>query len=405
MTKVVIWGTGKFASCTIKDVLLDKCNLIGFVDNDIQKQNTLWNNKFHIYSLEKALELSPDYYLVSAMYGRQSIISQAKEFGIKDRLIWYWKDDLDKYDFIKNNSYLKENILLKMQIEKMQRQINNASFEYGKKIVKIKSSRELLEKILTEKCSLCRFGDGEFDIMLNHERAWFQKCNAQMGERLKEVLNSSLSNIIIAIADNYGNLDKYTDGAADAIRKYMTKEKRKEHMELLDISREYYDAYVSRPYMMYKNKDENAKLVFGLYKSILSNRNILIVEGKSTRNGWNNNLFSSVKSIRRILCPDSDSFDYYNEILQTVMCHVNENDLVLISLGPTATILAYDLAREGIQAIDFGQMDNEYEWYNMHAMEHVIIPGKSVSEILWYKTPKKDIHDEEYLKQIVAIVE
>ncbi len=38
-------------------------------------------------------------------------------------------------------------------------------------------------------------------------------------------------------------------------------------MSLLDLSREYYDAYVSRPYMIYKDKDKNASEIFNLYKS------------------------------------------------------------------------------------------------------------------------------------------
>lgn len=39
----------------------------------------------------------------------------------------------------------------------------------------------------------------------------------------------------------------------------------------------------------------------------------------------------------------------------------------MISLGPTATVLAYDLFKAGYQAIDFGHVDVEYEWWRMGA--------------------------------------
>ena len=54
--------------------------------------------------------------------------------------------------------------------------------------------------------------------------------------------------------------------------------------------------------------------------------------------------------------------------------------LVCISLGPCATVLAYDLAKKGYQALDIGQIDNEYDWYVKGAREREDIPGKLVAE-------------------------
>lgn len=404
MKRVVIWGTGKYASYIFKDILMDKCVFEGFVDNNIEKQNKLWENQYRIYSLEKSIELNIDYYLISIMYYKEQILSQAQSLGIENKLIWYWNEDVKQYEFINSSSYLKENVLLKIEVEKLQRQVDNAPYEYGNFMIKIKSAKELLEKVINEKCSLCRFGDGEFDIILNQERAWFQKYDAKMGERLKEILNSNNDKILIAIADNYGSLDNYNDRAADVIRQYMTKEKRQEHMELLDMSREYYNAYVSRPYMIYKDKDKNASEIFKLYKKMFRDRNILIIEGKNTKTGVNNGLLDGAHSIKRILCPDTNAYSVYDKILNNAIEFASPNDLILITLGPTATILAYDLAMQGYQAIDFGQVDNEYEWYLRHATERIVIEGKSVSELAWYRVPETQIYDDKYKAQIIAHV-
>ena len=405
MKKVVIWGTGKYASYIFKDILMDKCVFEGFVDNNIEKQNKLWENKYKIYSVEKSIELKIDYYLISAMYYNEQILSQAQSLGIDNKLIWYWKDDLSKYEFINNGSYLKENVLLKLEIEKLQRQVDNAPYEFGEPTIKIKSAKELLHKIIDKKYSLCRFGDGEFDLILKQNRAWFQKYDIKMAEKLESILISNNEKILIAIADNYGSLDKYNDRAADVIRQYMTKEKRQEHMSLLDLSREYYDAYVSRPYMIYKDKDKNASEVFNLYKKLFSDRNILIIEGKNTKTGVNNGLLDGAHSIRRILCPDTNAYSVYDKILDRAIEFALSDDLILITLGPTATILAYDLAMQGYQAIDFGQVDNEYEWFLRHAKERIVIEGKSVSELAWYRIPETQIYDNRYETQIIAHVE
>ena len=191
MEKVVIWGTGQYATYIFEDLLMDKCVFEGFVDNAIEKKGKLWRNQYRIYSLEKSIELDVDFYLVSAMYYKEQIIAQAKNLGIENKLIWYWQDNLNQYEFIDNSSHLRENILLKIKIEKLQREVDNAPYEYGNSPVKIKSAKELLEKIIEKKYSLCRFGDGEFDIILNHNRAWFQKYDAEMSEKLKKIFGNS----------------------------------------------------------------------------------------------------------------------------------------------------------------------------------------------------------------------
>lgn len=52
-----------------------------------------------------------------------------------------------------------------------------------------------------------------------------------------------------------------------------------------------------------------------------------------------------------------------------------------MALGPTATVMAYDLAQSGIQTIDIGHIDIEYEWYRMKASDKVLINNKHVQEL------------------------
>ena len=77
-----------------------------------------------------------------------------------------------------------------------------------------------------------------------------------------------------------------------------------------------------------------------------------------------------------------------------------ENRLVCITLGPAATVLAYDLAKVGVQAMDIGQLDNEYEWYLQGVQERIKIKGKMVAELKDHMKPEEYIC-KEYDSQIL----
>ena len=106
-------------------------------------------------------------------------------------------------------------------------------------------------------------------------------------------------------------------------------------------------------------------------------------------------------SISRILCPLQNAWNRYEEILEAVLEKVPKTALICISLGPCATVLAYDLAKNGYQALDIGQLDNEYEWYLRGVKKRIAIQGKMVAEI-----SEKQIFEmpdaTEYFDQIIA---
>ena len=136
-------------------------------------------------------------------------------------------------------------------------------------------------------------------------------------------------------------------------------------------------------------------------KKIWNNKDILLIEGEKSRLGIGNDLFDNVKSIQRILAPNRNAFKHYNDILKEV-CKYNPADyLILLALGPTATILAYDLALKGYQAIDIGHVDIEYEWFKMGATHKVPVPNKFVNEA-GAGAGVGDIDNKKYLSEIVC---
>lgn len=256
----------------------------------------------------------------------------------------------------------------------------------------------ILENIINEKCSLSRFGDGELNLIQGIDID-FQKYDKELADRLKSILKSNNSNILIAIPDVFGSLNKYIRNSQEYWTSLLVR-KRFKWYKCLDKEKTYYNAFISRPYMIYKDKSK-CKQKFDLIKNIWKEKDVIIVEGGKSRLGVGNDLFNNCKSIKRILCPTENSYSKYTEIFKCVKENVT-SELVLIALGPTASILAYDLSEQGIQAIDIGHIDIEYEWFLNKYTTKRNIYGKYTNEC--GARIVEDIGGEVYKKQIIKII-
>ena len=115
-------------------------------------------------------------------------------------------------------------------------------------------------------------------------------------------------------------------------------------------------------------------------------------------------MFSNASSIKRILCPAKNAFDRIKEIESSVLKFGNKGEIILLALGMTATVLAYDLTLYGYQAVDIGHVDIEYEWYLRKATDKVAINNKFTNECDDGHNPGM-INDNQYMSEIVERIE
>ena len=265
----------------------------------------------------------------------------------------------------------------------------------------IKSGQEAIDKILQEHKSMVRFGDGEFAVIEGQDRQKFQRADEKLAERLREILQSDNPDVLLCIPDIYGDLSVYNAECRYNIRAYLTEEIRGQHYQLIDMNKTYYDAYVTRPYASYiDNMTDAPKRRFDALKKIWEGRDLLIIEGEKSRLGVGNDLFANAKSIVRILGPAEHAFDRYDDLLLEAKKQAS-NRLVLIALGATATVLAYDLACMGYQALDIGHVDLEYEWYLAGFGKRIEVKTKYNNEVAG-GDKVEDIHDAMYESQIIS---
>ena len=161
----------------------------------------------------------------------------------------------------------------------------------------------------------------------------------------------------------------------------------------------YGSAFISRPYIDLEDKTPSAGY-FAKLKELWQDKDLLIVEGETSRSGVGNDLFDGAKSIQRIICPSRNAYRKLEAIKQAVREYA-DNRLILTMLGPTAKVLVYDLVQEDYRALDIGHIDSEYEWFRMGASHKVKLSHKHTAEHNFYQ----DIEfrdDQAYDSQIVA---
>ena len=386
MKKIYIFGVGKGKEITQEYIIKGNVEILGYIDNNAERYADGIDGK-KVVHLEDVEEF--DYIIVSVMKHRY-IDEQLSRAGIRrDKIIRFfsfddamvedywclldkkgWRMEVMSYEFEKNVRPYIYNLIY---------ELNDRRETIEVTYPKILPAEEAAKQIIQNHKSLSRFGDYEFELMQMKRRAKYQVIDQELAQRLREILRTDCEDILIGIADNYGSLERYTQEAADDIRIYMRPEVRQEHMNLLDLNKIYYDAYLSRPYIIYKNK-EKARAKFETLKQIWENQDVLIVEGHQTRMGVGNDLLSAARSVRRIVAPSENAFNKYQEILSCVKKTATD-ELILLALGATATVLAYDLSLAGLWAVDIGHLDLEYEWYCSDLKERRDIPYKYVNEI------------------------
>ena len=263
--------------------------------------------------------------------------------------------------------------------------------------IQIKGIDETLDYIIENKSSLVRFGDGEINMLAGHSIP-YQDYDEELVSIMRDIIGQeSREEIVVCLPDAFTDRFKFTSWAIPFW---------KDHMDhYMDFYRElcsdswYGSTFVSRPYIDFEDKSQ-AKAQFEKLKSIWKNRDLLIVEGATSRSGVGNDLFDEANSVKRIICPSHSAFSRVQEIEQEIEKHA-AGRLILCMLGPTAKVLAYHLNQKGYQVLDIGHIDSEYEWMKMGAKTKVKFSHKHTAEYN-FDQDIEFIEDEVYNDQIVA---
>ena len=335
-------------------------------------------------------------------------------YGDTDESILHCMVDMNKPIFsfyATHKGKVPQYLFLKKDIEKMKEaiqllsEVGNDRFAKEWKTedlfnISVMSIDETLDKLLQSNQSMVRFGDGEIHIMNGYDIP-FQKYDEVLAQEMRSILMlDDREKMMICMPEVFevfqGNFTQ--DANSESFWKREL-DRFSDFFKEYCHSNKYGSAFISRPYIYNKDKSR-AQSQFEKIKQLFEGEELLIVEGATSRSGVGNDLFDGAKSIKRIICPSHNAFDKIQEIKEEILEH-SEGRLILLMLGPTAKVLAYQLSQLGYRALDLGHIDSEYEWMKMGAETKVQLKHKHTAEFN-FDQGIEFIEDEDYNSQIVA---
>ncbi len=232
----------------------------------------------------------------------------------------------------------------------------------------VKRELETVEYIVEHRASIGRFGDGEFNMCIGRHKS-FQTYDDALVKRLKEVLSSEDENFLVGI-----NTIQAEHDLSDIWKKFVVRRGNRV-LKLLDPHRVYDSSTITT---VFPQDPACFERYVEKLKAIWHNRKVVFVVGRNSRFFFEKELFDNVRCHEFIYGPAQNAFSVYDELLNQVARYDTEW-LVLIALGPTATIMAYDLYRKGYQAIDLGQTPSKYhkaKYGTLYPSDHPLFAQK-----------------------------
>lgn len=246
-------------------------------------------------------------------------------------------------------------------------------------------------------------------VQFGGEDAPYQKYDPELASKMEKIiLKGSHNHILVCLPDVFKNMKRYNQAARNFYYEDFFYQNRKLLKKIQDTHNEYGSTFISRPYMDLAEKSLAGKY-FNKLKLLWDNKDILIVEGKYSRSGEGNDLFSNSNSISRILVPPRDAFRKIN-LIESAIKQNAENKLILLMVGSTAKVIVDDLKNKDNfenQMIDIGHIDSEYEWFKMGAKTKVLIPHKHTAEHNTILDDQKIdlVNDISFNKQVICKID
>jgi glycosyltransferase family protein len=216
----------------------------------------------------------------------------------------------------------------------------------------VRSEWDTLSAIGERRASLARYGDGEMEIMMGRG-IHFQEYDRELARRLREILRAPSSRFLVGIP-NFSALQ-----INSAVRRQNWERYRLMFSHLIRRGAEYHSAFISRPAGIVGLE---SAAYFQAFEPIWSGRDVVLIHHSADT--ATHPLFRQAQSISHLACAPQHAFREYPALLERASAHLRAPEtLFLIAAGPTAGVLAWDLAQRGAQALDIGHLTKSYDWF------------------------------------------
>ena len=205
----------------------------------------------------------------------------------------------------------------------------------------ILDEQETLDRIIKDRCSIARFGDGELKLLYGQGQM-YQKPSRALSDALRDIIKRHPKRLLVGVPRwDLKSLKK---------DKFWGRYFNQDYTKPFE-GRTWHSAFITRPALILgiDNKEYWEKM-----RQIWDGRHVVLVQGKGRTFEHPPNLLSNALRVDKINTVRKDAFTWRYTIRKQIRTMLIENSLAVMSLGPTATVLAYDLACDGYQALDHG---------------------------------------------------
>jgi glycosyltransferase family protein len=196
-----------------------------------------------------------------------------------------------------------------------------------------------IRKIIKNHCSIARFGDGELKLAKSQNQM-YQTPSANLASALRSVLTDRVVNLLVGIPRFSAVQDN----------KFWYRYRYPFYLDMYKPGKRYYSAFITRPDLV---PLINSKNYWSLMRQIWDKKSVLLLQGKGREFEHEPNLLGNADKLEIIYGPRKNAYDWRYTLFKQIVGYPRDT-VVILSLGPTATLLAYDLTKEGYQALDLG---------------------------------------------------
>lgn len=193
--------------------------------------------------------------------------------------------------------------------------------------------------------SLIRMGDGEIYIM-NHGSVHYQPYNSLLRQKLLKIIKE------------YRDSSPYVLGIPKTYIEMTNVELRKKHMLRMWLPFKIMYRYFFPRGMTYFDAHTFYEQGFETHlKSLIEESHTIIVTNKETISKLKQRGLEGKITSTFIETPSQDAFKEYEAIFEKTIhtLQLHPNAKILVSMGPAAKVLVYDLSKKGYAAYDIGR--------------------------------------------------
>jgi glycosyltransferase family protein len=209
---------------------------------------------------------------------------------------------------------------------------------------------ETIDYLVKHRCGISRYGDGELKLCLGQSTKT-QVYTPQIAARMREILKSKRKECLVAIP---------------RFNRVFPTEKKKLHWaqyntqrynDLYRPGKTYGSAYITR---LDEIPDIDCPEYWERVKQIWRGRSVVVLQGERKPFLKRPDIIDGAASVKVLYGPVTSAFLEYAKLLFMMTEETTVDDVVIIALGATATVMAYDLSLIGRQALDLGHMGMFY---------------------------------------------